>query len=245
MKKIRLKNIDFLDIEKRDFKQIIKNDGLFVFPSGPGLSTIEKEKSYLRALENSDYVFFDSGYFVLLLRLLKKINVKKFSGYLFFKLLIKHLEKNKNKKILSIDPNLELSKQNQKFFTNVGIRNDRLFNYISPIYNPTKLLDKKLLMLAKKIKPDYIILNLGGGVQEVLGYYLKKNTNFKTKIICTGAAISFFTGDQAPINKTLDKFFLGWLTRILFKPYIYIPRYFKAFKLLHIVLNERIKTQNI
>jgi len=240
MKQVSLKSIEFLDIKKNDFKQIIKNNGLYVFPSGPGLSTIEIEKNYVRALRGSDYVFFDSGYFVLLLKLLKKISVEKFSGYLFFKLLIKHLSKNKNKKLLSVDPNLKLSKKNRKFFTNLGINDNKLFNYISPIYNPSKLSDKKLLIIVKKIKPNYIILNLGGGVQEVLGYYLKKNIGFKTKIICTGAAISFFTGDQAPINKTLDKFFLGWLTRILFRPDIYIPRYLKAFKLFNIVLKEKI-----
>ena len=38
---------------------------------------------------------------------------------------------------------------------------------------------------------------------------------------------------------------VNFLDKILFKPYIYIPRYFKAFKLLYIVLNERITTQNI
>ena len=103
-----------------------------------------------------------------------------------------------------------------------------------------KIQDKILLQFANKIKPDYIILNLGSGVQETLGFYLKKNLKYKTKIICTGAAISFFTKDQAPINELLDKFFLGWLTRIIFKPNIFFPRYFKAFKLFKIVFMENI-----
>ena len=94
--------------------------------------------------------------------------------------------------------------------------------------------------IANRIQPNYIILNLGGGVQEILGYYLKKNLKSKTKIICTGAAISFFTKDQAPINRLLDIFFLGWVTRIIFKPSIYLPRYLKAFKLFQIVYKEKI-----
>ena len=73
---------------------------------------------------------------------------------------------------------------------------------------------------------------MGGGVQEILGLYLKKNLKKKTKIICTGAAISFFTKDQAPINQIFDRFFLGWLIRILFKPGVYLPRYLKDYKFL-------------
>ena len=174
------------------------------------------------------------------LRILKNISVKKFSGYLFLKLLFNQFKKNKNIKILSVDPNSELSTNNKLFFTNLGIPRNKLFNYISPIYNELKIKDKKLLEIANNLKPDFIILNLGGGVQEILGFYLKKNLKKKTKIICTGAAISFFTKDQAPINQIFDKFFLGWLIRILFKPSVFLPRYLKSFKLFQIVLNEKI-----
>ena len=82
--------------------------------------------------------------------------------------------------------------------------------------------------------------NIGGGMQEVLGLYLKKNLNKKTTIICTGGAISFFTGDQAPINKFIDKFFLGWLVRLIFDPSTFYKRFFYAFKLIPIVLFNNI-----
>ena len=73
----------------------------------------------------------------------------------------------------------------------------------------------------KKKKPDYILTNIGGGVQEVLGLYLKKNLKIKSTILCTGAAISFFTGDQAPINSFIDRYYLGWFVRLIFNPYIF------------------------
>lgn len=237
---ILFKKIKFINLNKKDFTKIIKKSGLFVFPSGPGLATINKKKQYLKSLRNSDFVFFDSGYFVLLLRILKNISVKKFSGYLFLKLLFNQFKKNRNIKILSVDPNSKLSTNNKLFFTNLGIPKNKLFNYISPIYNASKIKDKKLLEIANNLKPDFIILNLGGGVQEILGLYLKKNLKKKTKIICTGAAISFFTKDQAPINQIFDRFFLGWLIRILFKPGVYLPRYLKAFKLFKLVIDEKI-----
>tara|TARA_B100001093_G_scaffold520448_1_gene616051 strand:+ start:532 stop:1263 length:732 start_codon:yes stop_codon:yes gene_type:complete len=240
MKKVFFNKIEFIDINSKDFKKISNKNGLFVFPSGPGLATIKNNFEYLQSLRNSDFVFFDSGYFVLLLKILKNINVEKFSGYRFLRLLFKQFKKNKNFKILSVDPSKKLSITNRNFFINLGIRKKKIVNYISPIYNNSKIEDKKLLRIVNTIKPNYIILNLGGGVQEILGFYLKKNLKFKTKIICTGAAISFFTKDQAPINSLLDKFFLGWLTRIIFNSRTYFPRYFKALKLLKIVLKEKI-----
>ena len=59
-----------------------------------------------------------------------------------------------------------------------------------------------------------MIINLGGGVQEKLGLYLKRNLNHETKIICTGAAIAFLTGLQANIPNIVDKIYMGWLWRI-------------------------------
>ena len=60
-------------------------------------------------------------------------------------------------------------------------------------------------------------------------------------IFCTGAAISFFTGDQAPILKLIDKIYLGWLTRILFNPRVFFLRYLSAIKLFNLVLKSKIK----
>jgi UDP-N-acetyl-D-mannosaminuronic acid transferase (WecB/TagA/CpsF family) len=92
-------------------------------------------------------------------------------------------------------------------------------------------------------KPKYVIINLGGNTQEVLGYYLKQNLKYKPVIICSGAAISFFTQKQAPISNFIDKLYLGWLVRILFNPKVFLPRYLKAIKLLFIVLNNKVEVR--
>ena len=102
-------------------------------------------------------------------------------------------------------------------------------------------LDDSLLNIIKRIRPEYILLNIGGGIQEILGLYIKNNINFKCTIMCTGAAISFFTGDQAPINTFFDKIYLGWLIRIIFNPHVFLLRYLKSIKLMSIVLNNSIK----
>ena len=43
----------------------------------------------------------------------------------------------------------------------------------------------------KKFKPSIIIVNIGGGTQEVLGYYLKKKLNHKCKLYVQGQRFPF------------------------------------------------------
>ena len=83
--------------------------------------------------------------------------------------------------------------------------------------------------------------NIGGGKQEILGLYLK-NLTIKTTILCTGAAISFFTKDQAPINRVVDKFYLGWFVRLIFNPFVFSKRYLNSLKLIPMVIFSKIKT---
>tara|TARA_B100000780_G_scaffold273651_1_gene237525 strand:- start:345 stop:1079 length:735 start_codon:yes stop_codon:yes gene_type:complete len=243
IKELIFKGIHFKNYGKNDIDKLFNHNGLIVLPSGPGLSCINKDKIYLQALRNSDRVLLDSGYFVLLLKILKNISVTKLSGYLFFTHLIKHLQRKKFKKLLSIDPNNKFSKNNNNFFLKKGLNNNKIIHYIAPKYNTLKLFDLKLIRFIKKNKPDYIIINIGGGVQEILGYYLKRKFNNKIKIFCTGAAISYFTGDQAPLSKFLDIYYLGWLLRILYNPSLLV-RYIKAVKLMIIVKNSKIITKS-
>ena len=243
IKEVIFNGIHFKNYGKNEIDKLFDQNGLIVLPSGPGLSIINIDKIYLKALRNSDQVLFDSGYFVLLLKFLKNVSVKKLSGYLFFTHLVKHLQKKKFKKLLSIDPNHKLSKNNNNFFVKKGLDKKKIIHYIAPKYNTLKLIDLKLLSLIKKNKPDHIIINIGGGVQEILGYYLKRKFNNKIKIFCTGAAISYFTGDQAPLSKFLDIYYLGWLLRILYNPSLLV-RYIKAVKLMIIVKNSKIITKS-
>ena len=187
-------------------------------------------------MKNADIALFDSAYLCLLLRI-KGIKVNKFSGFKFFKELLVSLKSESKKKIFLIDPSNEESKINKKFLKSKKI--SKIFQYVAPLYKKNKIQDLKLLNKIKKIKPKYIIINLGGEVQEVLGYYLKRNLTYKPSIICSGAAISFFTKKQAPINNFLDKIYLGWLVRCLFNPLKFIPRYLLALNLCLIFINDK------
>ena len=240
--KIIFKKIKFNNVNISKFNHYIIKKGLFVFPAGPALATIEKSNEYYKSLQKADFVFFDSGFFVLILRVFKNINVQKFSGFKFLGMFFAYLRKNKKKRIFCIDPNIDFSRSNKNYIKKLGIK--RLFNYLAPKYNSKKLSDIELLKAIKKFKPDYIIVNLGGGTQEILGMYIKKNLKFKTSILCTGAAISFFTKDQAPINDFIDKYYLGWLLRFIFNPFIFFKKFIFAIKLIPMVFFSKIKILN-
>ena len=242
IRKVIFKGIKFNNLNAKNFNKYILKKGLFVFPAGPALASIDQSKNYYESIKKADLVFFDSGFFVLLLKLLKNISVHKFSGYKFLNLFFSYLKKNKHKSVLCIDPNLRFSKSNRNFLKSLGIK--KIYNYLAPEYKLKNLSDKKLLKLIKKIKPDYILTNIGGGKQEILGLYLKKNLKFKTTILCTGAAISFFTKDQAPINNLVDQLYLGWFLRLVFNPLIFSKRYFYSLKLIPMLIFDRIKTIN-
>ena len=237
--KIIFKKIKFYNICYKSFNNYIVKKGLFVFPAGPALASIQKSNEYYKSIQKADFVFFDSGFFVLLLKFFKNINVNKFSGYKFLNLFFSYLKNNRKKSVFCIDPNLKFSKSNKSLFKNLGVQ--KIYNYLAPKYNSKNLIDKKLLKLLKKAKPDFILTNIGGGNQEILGFYLKKNLKFKTTILCTGGAISFFTRDQAPINSFIDKFYLGWLVRLIFNPFVFLKRYVFGLRLIPMVIFNKIK----
>lgn len=240
IKKTLFKDIIFNNFDHKSFKKIISRKGLFVFPSGPGIASIDTSKKYYNALKKADYVFHDSGFFVLLLKFIKSIKVRKFSGYKFLKLFFIYLSKNKNKKIFSIDPNQKFLENNKLYFRKLGLR--KTYHYLAPKFHKDHIFDKYLLKKINETKPNFIMTNIGGGIQEILGLYLKKKLKFKVTIICTGGAISFFTGDQAPISNFVDKFYLGWLVRLIFNPLVFLKRYIIAIKLIPMVYFNEIKT---
>ena len=171
--KIIFKKIIFNNIDTKNFDKCVTKKGLFVFPAGPALASIQQSPKYHQSLQKSDFVFFDSGLFVLLLRVFKNIKVKKFSGYKFLSLFFNYLKKNKKKSIFCVDPNLHFSKSNKILLKQLGLK--KIENYIPPMYEISKLVDKKLLKILNKKRPDFILINIGGGVQEILGLYLRNN----------------------------------------------------------------------
>ena len=140
-------------------------------------------------------------------------------------------------KFLNIDPTKEDSIVNYNYL----VKKKKIFNVISycaPLYNKN-ITDIKLINLIRKEKPKYVIVNIGGEVQEILAEYIKNKINYKICIMCTGAAIAFLTKKQAPfMNDRIDKFYLGWFVRLLHNPIKYYSRIVSSIYLIKLFLYD-------
>lgn len=225
-KKIRFSNNNYKEI----MSILDKDGGYLVAPAASALIEIENNKIYYNSLLKSDIAILDSGFFCILVRIFYKFKISKFSGYKFLKHFIKD-KKVKKKKILLINPSKTETKLNENLLKKFNFKS--LKSYEAPkLYEKKTVKDEKLLKIIKKIKPNYIIINIGGLKQEPLALYIKENIKFKISIFCIGAAIAFLTKKQAPINDFIDKFYLGWAIRLLMNPIHTYKRFFKSFLLI-------------
>ena len=242
MNYVRLIKIDGVKFINEDYKNVIRYlliyKGYLVIPAASLLAQFSKKKNW-RFLKSATIAIFDSGLLTMLLKIFINSSIKKFSGYKFLGYLIND-KSIQNKRVFSLDPNkVELKANNQFLKKNFKF----VKNYVCPLYTKNFFYDSKLKKEIKNFKPQIIIINIGGGVQEPLAYYLKNKINYKGIIICSGAAISFYTGHQAPISTFIDKMYMGWLIRILYKPKLLI-RIVLSLKLFYYFFNYQIRVYN-
>jgi len=229
----QLKILNFYGIKFYDweFSQILKKinlGGYLVAPAASALAEIKNDKNYYNSILKSNCAIFDSGFFCILLRIFRIYNPTKFSGYLFLRKFL-NTQSVKKKKILLINASKLQAKMNKELMYINKFK--RVFLYNVRHYKSNKIKDAKLIKFINKYKPFYILINIGGGKQEPLAFYIKKKIKFKLAILCLGAAIDFITKLQAPIDEFVDKIYLGWFLRIINNPKIFFLRVFKSLNL--------------
>jgi UDP-N-acetyl-D-mannosaminuronic acid transferase (WecB/TagA/CpsF family) len=237
---INFNKIKFYDLSYDEIKKILlKKGGYLVAPAASSLNNFSKSSNYLLALRKSTVAIFDSGFFCLSLLFLKWIKVKKFSGFKFIENFLDDPQ-FKKKKLLSCDKSIKSSNINKLFLKKKNFK--FVNNYICPIYNKNNhIVDKKLLRKIFIYNPNIIIINIAGGVQELLAYYLNSKLKKKTIILCTGAALSFHSGEDAKITTIIDNLYLGWFMRVIYNPKIFFKRIFFSIGLVKLVIKSRIK----
>ena len=107
--------------------------------------------------------------------------------------------------------------------------------YIASIYR-SNVADHQLVSILKVSQPAHVIIGIGGGVQEKLGFYLRENLAYRPAVHCIGAALGFLTGDQKPIPGWADRFYLGWFLRLIRQPKLFAKRFLRAFELPWLIL---------
>ena len=133
--------------------------------------------------------------------------------------------------ILLVNPSKEEDEINMNYLSK-KYKSLSFKSYVAPIYS-SNIDDYELLSIVNKLQPNFVLINIGGGIQEPLGNFLLQKIKMKTTIICSGAALAFFTKSQAPVNQFFDKIYLGWLIRCIYSPRTFIPRYMKAFSFIY------------
>jgi exopolysaccharide biosynthesis WecB/TagA/CpsF family protein len=233
MQVVEFLGVEFLSGNFSDIMGKLAEGGVLMAPAAPALATIPDDEPYHQALKSGNVLILDSGLLCILLKCFSGINTEKLSGLRFLREFFEHtkLTSNLNPTILSVDPTASDSLANRSFLSEQGFNEENITSYHAPFYEKDNIEDQKLVNLIERVKPKYVIINLGGGVQERLGNHLKNNLIHKPIIICTGAAISFLTGHQARIPEFIDKLYLGWFARCIAQPKVYATRYLKGFKL--------------
>jgi UDP-N-acetyl-D-mannosaminuronic acid transferase (WecB/TagA/CpsF family) len=106
------------------------------------------------------------------------------------------------------------------------------------MYGP-QIEDEVLVEKLQHLRSKHVVITVGVGTQERLGFYLKSRLDYLPAIHCIGAAIAFLSGDQVRIPAWADRFYLGWFFRCLSSPRRYIPRYWSAPQLIPLIWRFR------
>jgi UDP-N-acetyl-D-mannosaminuronic acid transferase (WecB/TagA/CpsF family) len=217
----------------------MRTGGLLVVPAAPALKDLETKASYREALVNADMAITDSAYMVMVWNRLEGDSIRRLSGLEYLRELLKQPDVREPGNVLWIMASPISAERNLAWLAKEGIEVPEDCVYQAPMYSEDAVADPTLLERVERIRPQHVILTLGGGTQERVGLYLKRNLSYLPAIHCIGAAIAFLSGDQVRIPVWADRSYLGWLYRSISEPRLYVPRYWNARKLLYLLIRYR------
>jgi UDP-N-acetyl-D-mannosaminuronic acid transferase (WecB/TagA/CpsF family) len=241
----RILGIDFFDGSAQAAIALMRSGGLLVIPAAPALKDLDHNLDYRESLLNADLAITDSAYMVLIWNRLQAKPIKRLSGLEYLRELLLESDVRRPGNTVWVMASPISAKRNLAWLAGQGITVPEDNIYMAPIYGSGSISDPALLERLNRLRPQHVIVTIGGGTQERLGLYLKRNLDYRPAIHCIGAAIAFLSGDQVHIPVWADRFYLGWLFRSVAEPKRYVPRYWGAFKLLPLMLRHRDRLPNL
>lgn len=218
---------------------MFERGGFLVAPSGTCFARLREDEMYRRAVLTADLAIADSGLLVVLWRLLRRQRVRRISGLRYLKHLLGKL-KGEGTEVFWVLPSENAHQKLLDWSSRQVFAIRRENCYVAPRYG-LKVEDRNLLALVEEHRPAHVIVAIGSGAQEKVGHHLRENLSYRPAIHCIGAALGFITGDQASIPDWADRFYLGWLWRLVAKPRIFIPRLSRAVELPWLIWKYREK----
>lgn len=218
--------------------QVSHRGGLVVVPAAPALKNLSWDQGYREALLGADFAIADSAFMVLLWNLLHHDRIPKLSGLKYLRELLEQPGFRAPGANFWVMPHPAAARRNRDWLRQCGLEVAEDQIYVAPFYSE-EIEDVLLLRHLEAHRPHHIVLGLGGGTQERLGYYLKQHLHYRPAIHCIGAAIAFLSGEQVRIPVWADEWGLGWLLRSLSNPRCYAPRYWEARRLATLIYHYR------
>jgi UDP-N-acetyl-D-mannosaminuronic acid transferase (WecB/TagA/CpsF family) len=212
--------------------------GLLVVPAAPALKDLDRSAGYREALLNADLCITDSAFMVLIWNRISKQKIHRLSGLKYLRELLQKPETHRPGNVVWIMASPMSAQRNVEWLKGQGIEVPQECVYVAPMYGG-EIEDPVLIELLERLRPQHVVVTVGGGTQERLGLYLKRSLSYRPAIHCIGAAIAFLSGDQVAIPVWADRFYLGWLFRTLADPKRFGPRYWDARKLLNLMVRYR------
>ena len=230
--------IDFFFGTAEEAIDRIRSGGLLVVPAAPALKDLGTNAGYRESLVNADLAITDSSLMVLLWNLLAHDRITRLSGLEYLRTLLGHADVRAAGNTLWVMASEKSVRSNVAWLREQGISVPEECLYVAPLYG-SRTEDPQLAELLNRLRPKHVIVTLGGGVQEGLGLWLKRQLEYRPAIHCVGAAIAFLSGDQVLIPQWADYFYCGWLYRCCSDPRRYAPRYWNARKLVRLLVRYR------
>jgi len=234
----RILGIEFFSGSAQAAVERMKGGGLLVVPAAPALKDFDRASDYREAILNADLIITDSAFMVLIWNAMQHDDLQRLSGLKYLRALLLDEDVRRSGNTLWIMPSSVSATRNLGWLNQQGIAVPAENVYVAPMYG-SDIEDSLLLDMIRRVRPEHIIVTVGGGTQERLGLYIKRQCGYRPAIHCIGAAIAFLSGDQVHIPTWADKYYVGWLFRSLSEPKRYVPRYWEARKLLALMLRHR------
>jgi UDP-N-acetyl-D-mannosaminuronic acid transferase (WecB/TagA/CpsF family) len=234
----RILGIDFFCGSAHQAIDRMRRGGLLVVPGAPALKDLSSNGPYREALLNADLAIADSSFMVIIWNILERDRISRLSGLEYLRVLLQEPDVRCPRNTLWIMASPVSAARNLAWLKREGIDIPEDCVYMAPLYGGT-IDDPELLERVKRTQARHIVVTVGGGTQERLGLYLKRNLPYLPAIHCIGAAIAFLSGDQVHIPVWANKLYLGWLFRSLSDPKRNIPRYWDARLLFGMILRYR------
>lgn len=236
----RILGVDFFAGDAQGVVEHISHGGLLVVPAAPALKDIASNEAYREALMNADMAIADSAFMVLLWNWLQGDSLKRLSGLTYLRQLLLQPDIRTSGNTLWVMAGPGNTRKNLDWLSSQGISVPSSHVYEAPMYRG-EIQDVELLERLRTLRVKHVVITIGGGTQERLGLYIKRNLNYLPAIHCIGAAIAFLSGDQVRIPAWADHLYLGWFFRCVSAPGRYVPRYWSARKLVPLLWRYRDK----